>query len=200
MMTTTTTNLFLHPTAGMYGFTFAMVLNFACYHYSTLIVSKMAYHEPTCKVKVWFHNLPFLTEAETPIEFELGEIFLDRSKAEVIYLLEKLGGDMTDFRGHLPLVVQSDHFRSRFPLLVYCKDGYVVKDNNLFLDALLFDKMTEEEEEESEEWHRDDEMDDDSFPDKEDVATPSSTKGTGSSRDRSGKRQARKERKRKSRR
>ena len=143
-----TASFYLHPTAGIYGLTFAMVLNFACYQYSTLIVSKMAFHETTRKVKVWFHKLPFLTEAEAPVEFELGEVFLDRSKAEVIYLLEKLNGDMTDFRGHLPLMVQSDHFKSRFPLLVYCNDGYVVKNNNVFLEALLFDTQTEE----SEEW------------------------------------------------
>lgn len=143
-----TASFYLHPTAGMYGLTFAMVLNFACYQYSTLIISKMAFHAKTRKVQVWFHKLPFLTEAEAPVEFELGEVFLDRSKAEVIYLLEKLGGDTTDFRGHLPLMAQSDHFKSRFPLLVYCNDGYVVKDNNVFLEALLFDKQTEE----SEDW------------------------------------------------
>ena len=148
-----TNSFFLHPTAGLYGLTFAMVLNFACYQYSTLIVSKMAFHKGTGKVRVWFHKLPFLTEAETPIEFELGEIFLDRTKAEVIYLLEKLGGDMTEFRGHLPLMVQSDHFKSRFPLLVYCNDGYVVKDNNTFLEALLFDAAPTE----SEDWEEENE-------------------------------------------
>jgi len=145
VLESSTASFYLHPTAGMYGFTFAMMLNFACYKYSTLIVSKMAYSESSGKVKVWLHALPFLTEADTPVEFELGEVFLDRTKAEVIYLLEKLGGDMTEFRGHLPLMVQANHFSARFPLLVYCNDEYVVKDNNLFLDALLFDVVMENE-------------------------------------------------------
>jgi len=141
---------FVMPSAGVYGLTFAMILNYACYTYSTIIVSKITFQRQSGKVRVWFHTLPFLTQSEKPVEFSLGEIFLDRKKAEVIYLLEKLGGNVTEFRGHLPLQVRADHHSSRWPLFVYCNDGFVVKDNDMFLEALLFDIESSEEDEDEE--------------------------------------------------
>ena len=98
------------------------------------------------KVLVWFHSLPWLKEAEKPTEFELGEIYLNRRSSEVIYLLEKLGGDAKEFRGHLPL----KYHGSRWPFLVYCNDSFAVKDNNAFLEALLFDTANMEELDEDE--------------------------------------------------
>lgn len=125
---------YVYPNAGAYGLTFAMVLNFACYTYSKILVSQMALDRNSGKVLIWFHTLPWLQQAEKAIQYDIGEVYLDRNSAEVIYLLEKLSGDVTEFRGHLPL----KHDDSRWPFLVYSNDSFTVKDNSSFLEALLF--------------------------------------------------------------
>ena len=133
-----------------------MTLNYACYTYSKILVSKITFYEKSGKVRIWFHELPFLKQTEKPVTFDIGEIFLDREKAEVVYLLDKLGGDLSRFQGHLPLRIQSEHYESRWPLLAYFKDGFEVKDSDAFLEALLFDAASRDSEDDGEDRQQED--------------------------------------------
>lgn len=136
---------FISIDTGMYGFTTALLFNYFGYTYASQLVSKMTYNREMEKVEVFGHR--FWKESDQALECNLGEICLDRHKKEVKWLLEKLGGDATQFRGYLPLRVRADHYNSRWPHLVYCNDEYEVKDADAFLEALLFDIEPEGEDE-----------------------------------------------------
>jgi hypothetical protein len=141
---------YLDPDAAMVGMGTAVLVSYACYSYSTsVLISKLSYNATRRKVKVWFHQFPTGREASSFVEYDWGDIYLDQSRAEVKQLVEKLGGDTTKFKGYLPLRTLDDRGKTKdWSILLHLKEPLTIKNNDLFLQALLLDHPPEADDDE----------------------------------------------------
>lgn len=127
-------DLHIDPMLGVVGIVFASVIQAIFFTYPKRLVSRLTWKSEARQLLFYSHNIPFVTPATTATIYTLGDApVLDASSSDAKHLLEKLSGDISQYRGHMAVAKKGQWP----PFLLDLRESSDVVEPELMLEALL---------------------------------------------------------------
>lgn len=127
-------NLHIDPNVGWGALGLGIVINAITAIYPSLLISRLDYDPIHNHLLVYRHQLPILTQSTKATSYELGDLTIDPTDAELKKILGDMKGDWIKYKGHLALKRKGEFI----PLLMEVQNGREeVKDGEALLQAML---------------------------------------------------------------
>jgi hypothetical protein len=127
-------DLHIDPAVGFLGVGLGLLMNTVTILYPMSIVARLEISTPARdKLRVFMHDVPLIRPSLKPIEYLLGDLSLDPSSSDTKKILNKLNGDLKQYRGHLGVAIKG----KRIPLLLEIREETELFKPQLLLQALI---------------------------------------------------------------
>jgi hypothetical protein len=127
-------DLHIDPMLGVVGIVFASVIQGIFFTYPKRLVSRLTWKSEARQLLFYSHSIPFVTPSTTPTIYTLGASpVLDPSSSDTKHLLDKLAGDISQYRGHMAVAKKGQWP----PFLLDLRESSDVHQSELMLEALL---------------------------------------------------------------
>jgi hypothetical protein len=125
------------PKIGYLGLILGAIVSTGAFFYPKYLINQIRWDPNTSKLYIKTYQSPLVTTPSdaSAYEFPKGSVYLDN--VDVSTILDKHGGDMAQYRGHLG--VKAIHWRGSFLLQLVENAKDEVKDADLLLQLLLKD-------------------------------------------------------------
>jgi hypothetical protein len=137
-------DLHINPAIGVGGLALGAAINVATGLYPSSLISKLAYNPTSQKWYLWKHDLPWIRQSSTPVEYPLGSLQLttaSSSSSNTQRLLQNstaaaaaaASSSSSYYKGHLGIKIREQPI----PMLLEIRESSKVLDPPLLLQALL---------------------------------------------------------------
>lgn len=127
--------LHIDPMVGVVGIVFSSIIQAIFFTYPKRLVSRLTWKPDSKQLLYYTHTIPFVTPVATsPWVYSVGDApVLDATSADAKHLVDKLLGDLSQYRGHLAVAKKGQWP----PFLLDLSDPNDVSEPDLMFEALM---------------------------------------------------------------